>query len=234
MTTLVVSIRRIRRFQHLLRDAYPAGDDTQDWVDELAASLGLLRSPTVWWVGGKLSPLVWSLGWRPRLIIPVELWKGLDDHQRATLIIHELAHLRRGDHHLRFFELIVTALYWWHPVFWWARHGAARRRGAMLRRVGRLGVPDAAKSYAETLLETLDFLNHSEPRRTAVGQRIRQGPSSPKEVNHDHDRNNAPAAGNLGHAGLVGLGGRALARQCHLGAKARGEKRNHDHRQGRR
>ena len=120
VTTLVVSIRRIGQFQHLLRDAYPVGDDIQDWVNELAANLGLLRSPTAWWVGAKLSPLVWSLGWRPRLIIPVDLWKGLDDHQRATLIIHELAHLRRGDHYLRFFELIVTALYWWHPVLWWA------------------------------------------------------------------------------------------------------------------
>ena len=160
---LAVSIRRIRRFQLLLRDAQPACEDTQEWVDELAANLGLVRSPTVWWVGGKLSPLVWSLGWRPRLIIPIGLWKGLDDHQRATLIIHELAHLRRGDHHLRFFELIVTALYWWHPVLWWARHSLRDVEEQCCDAWVVWAFPDAAKSYAETLLETLDFLNHSEP-----------------------------------------------------------------------
>ena len=163
VTTLLVSIRRIRRFQHLLHDAHPVCEDTQDWVNELAANLGLLRSPTVWWIGGKLSPLVWSLGWRPRLIIPIDLWKGLGDHQRATLIIHELAHLCRGDHHLRFFELIVTALYWWHPVLWWARHSLCDVEEQCCDAWVVWAYPEAAKAYAETLLETLDFLNYSEP-----------------------------------------------------------------------
>ena len=117
----MVSIGRIRCLQLLLREAQPADGNTQEWVDELAVNLGVDRSPSVWCIGGKLSPMVWSLGGRPRLILPTELWKGLDEHQRATLIIHELAHLRRGDHHLRFFELLVSALYWWHPVLWWAR-----------------------------------------------------------------------------------------------------------------
>ena len=163
------------------------------------------------------------LGWRPRLILPRELWKSLDDHQRATLIIHELAHLRRGDHHLRFFELLVTALYWWHPVLWWARRALRDVEEQCCDAWVVWALPDAAKSYAETLLETLDFLNQSRPRRAAVGQRLRQGPSSPKEVNHDYEWNDAPPAGYLGHAGLIGAGGRAPARQCHLGPEARGK-----------
>ena len=154
-----MSIRRIRRFQVLLREAVPADVDTQEWVDELAASLGLDRSPTVWWVAGKLSPLVWSLSWRPRLILPRELWKALDDHQRATLIIHELAHLRRGDHLIRFLELVVTALYWWHPVLWWARRALRDVEEQCCDAWVVWALPDAAKSYADTLLETLDFLN---------------------------------------------------------------------------
>ena len=103
----------------------------------------------------------WAGG--PRLIIPIDLWKGLDDHQRATLIIHELAHLRRGDHHLRFFELIVTALYWWHPVLWWARHSLRDVEEQCCDAWVVWAYPEAAKAYAETLLETLDFLNYSEP-----------------------------------------------------------------------
>jgi bla regulator protein blaR1 len=162
VTTLAVSIARIRRFQRLLREARPADDDTQEWVDELAASLGVERSPSVWWITGKLSPMIWSLGWRPRLILPTELWKGLDKHQRDTLIIHELAHLRRGDHHLRFFELLVTALYWWHPVLWWARQALRDVEEQCCDAWVVWALPDAARSYAETLLETLDFLNQSD------------------------------------------------------------------------
>jgi bla regulator protein blaR1 len=162
VTTLVVSIGRIRRFRLLLRDARPADDEIQEWVDELAASLGVDGPPSVWWIGGKLSPMVWSLGWRPRLILPTELWKGLDDHQRATLVIHELAHLRRGDHHVRLFELLVTALYWWHPVLWWARQALRDVEEQCCDAWVVWAAPDAARSYAETLLETLDFLNQSD------------------------------------------------------------------------
>jgi bla regulator protein blaR1 len=162
VTTLVVSMTRIRRFRLLLEEARPASVDIQEWVDELAARVGLARSPSVWWIDGRVSPMVWSLGWRARLILPRKLWKSLDEHQRATLVIHELAHLCRGDHRVRVFELLVTALYWWHPVLWWARQALRDVEEQCCDAWVVWALPDAAKAYAETLLETLDFLNQSD------------------------------------------------------------------------
>jgi len=162
VAVLVLSARRVLRFQRLLREARPACEDTQEWVNELAMSLGLLRPPSAWWIGGKLAPLVWALGLRARLIIPTDLWKSLDDHQRSTLIVHELAHLRRGDHRVRIFELIVTALFWWHPVLWWVRHALRDVEEQCCDAWVVWAFPKSAKSYAETLLETLDFLNQSD------------------------------------------------------------------------
>jgi beta-lactamase regulating signal transducer with metallopeptidase domain len=158
----VAAMRRIMRFQRLLRDASPADGAIQDWVDELAANLGLERGPTVWWTSAKLSPMIWALGRHPRLILPVELWKSLHERKRATLVVHELAHLRRGDHRVRFFELLVTVLYWWHPVLWWARRALRDVEEQCCDAWVVWTFPDAAKSYAETLLETLDFLNQSD------------------------------------------------------------------------
>jgi beta-lactamase regulating signal transducer with metallopeptidase domain len=162
MTTVVLSVCRTRRFQMLLREARPASEDTQDLVDELSMRLGLLRTPSVWWINGRLSPLVWAVGLRSRLIIPLELWKNFDDRQRSTLVVHELAHLRRGDHHVRIFELIVTAFFWWHPVVWWVRHALRDVEEQCCDAWVVWAFPESAKSYAETLLETLDFLNHSD------------------------------------------------------------------------
>ncbi len=162
VTTLVVSIARIRRFQRLLVESRPVEEDTQAWVDDLAASLGLNRSPSVWWTEAKLPPLVWSLGPRARMIIPRALWNDLGEQERSTLIIHELAHLRRGDHLVRIFELLVTALYWWHPVLWWARLALRDVEEQCCDAWVVWSCPGAAKSYAETLLETLDFLNQSD------------------------------------------------------------------------
>jgi bla regulator protein blaR1 len=162
VTTLLLSCWRIRLFQLLLNQARPASEEIQDWVDELSAALGLGRPPGVWWVSGKLSPMLWALGRSPRLIIPIELWKSLDHRQRATLLVHELAHLRRGDHHVRIFELVVTALYWWNPVLWWARRALRDVEEQCCDAWVVWAFPDAAKSYAETLLETLDFLHQSD------------------------------------------------------------------------
>jgi len=162
VASIIVAARRIVRFQHLLKDAQPAAEEIQDWVDELAINLGVERPPSVWWTEAKLSPMLWALGRHPRLIIPIALWKSLDERQRSTLVVHELAHLRRGDHLVRFFELVVTTLYWWHPVPWWARRALRDVEEQCCDAWVVWTYPDAARSYAETLLETLDFLNQSD------------------------------------------------------------------------
>ena len=159
---LIVSTRRIRRFQRLLENAETASEADQDWVDAMAGRMGLRRGPVLEWIRGKLSPMIWSLGWRSRLIIPRELWKSLAERQRSTLVVHELAHLRRGDHFVRIFELVVTAFFWWHPVVWWVRHALRDAEEQCCDAWVVWAFPDAARSYAETLLEAIDFLNGSE------------------------------------------------------------------------
>ena len=161
LITAFISLKRIIRFQLVLRAATPGSEEIQSWVDELAANLGMERSPEVWCISGKLSPMLWALGACPRLIIPVELWKSLDERQQGTLLVHELAHLKRGDHRVRIFELVVTVLYWWNPVLWWARQALRDVEEQCCDAWVVWAFPDAARSYAETLLETLDFLNRS-------------------------------------------------------------------------
>ena len=116
--------------------------------------------PEICWVRARVSPLVWPLG-RPRLIIPRDLWKTLDGPQRSTLVVHELAHLKRGDHLVRFLELVVTALYWWHPLLWLIRQSLRDAEEQCCDAWVVWAFPEAAKSYAETLLDTLDFVHRS-------------------------------------------------------------------------
>jgi beta-lactamase regulating signal transducer with metallopeptidase domain len=166
VVSLIVSAWRINRFRAVLKAAEPAEYETQDQVDDMAADLGIARPPGLWWIAGRLSPMLWAFGSSPRLIIPIELWKSLDDRQRVTLLVHELAHLRRGDHHVRVLELVVTTLFWWHPVLWWSRHALHDAEEQCCDAWVVWCCPEAARSYAETLLETLDFLDprgHAHP-----------------------------------------------------------------------
>jgi hypothetical protein len=111
----------VRRFRRLLRFATLAPASLQEEAQALARRLGLRRCPAVWLLPGAVSPMVWALGRSPRILFPAGLLGCLDGEQRASLLLHELAHVRRRDHWVRMVELLAFALYWWHPVAWWAR-----------------------------------------------------------------------------------------------------------------
>ena len=111
---------RLGQFQRLLRQTRPAPAEVQEQARKLATLLGLRHSPPIIFVSAPLSPMLWALGLSQRLLVPVELWRKLTAEQQDTLLAHELAHLRRGDHWVRRLELLVLGMYWWHPVVWWA------------------------------------------------------------------------------------------------------------------
>jgi probable HAF family extracellular repeat protein len=154
----IATFLRIRGFGRLLRDGSLPSPELQARAAELAARVGLRRAPAVWMSGSPISPLVWAVGLRPRIIVPGALWQGLDPDQRDALLLHELAHIKRRDHWVRFLEIAAIGLYWWHPVVWWARRKLREAEEQCCDDwVVRL-LPCRAKVYAYALLDTLDFL----------------------------------------------------------------------------
>jgi beta-lactamase regulating signal transducer with metallopeptidase domain len=156
---------RIARFQRLLRHALPAPVPIQRQAAELAGRLGLRRCPEVTFVIGPVSPLLWAVCGRPRLLLPAELWERLSGDQRDAILVHELAHLRRRDHWLRRLELLVLGLYWWHPVVWWARRELREAEEQCCDAWVVAVLPTAAREYALALVETVTFLS---PVRAAL------------------------------------------------------------------
>jgi hypothetical protein len=106
--------------------------------------------------------MLWALFGSPRLLLPASLWERLTPDQRDTLLVHELAHLRRGDHWVRWLELAALALYWWHPVAWWARRQLQEAEEQCCDAWVVWALPDAALAYADALVATVAFL--SQPR----------------------------------------------------------------------
>ncbi|HEY1859809.1 MAG TPA: M56 family metallopeptidase, partial [Gemmataceae bacterium] len=153
------AVLHIRRFRRLLRHAKPGSAPLRDEVENLARRMGLRRCPTIWLVPGAVSPMVWTVGGRPRLLFPAKLLERLDREQRATLLTHELAHVRRRDHWVRALEVVVSGLYWWHPVVWWARRELheAEEQCCDAWVVGTF--EDAGRAYALALLQTVAFFS---------------------------------------------------------------------------
>jgi beta-lactamase regulating signal transducer with metallopeptidase domain len=157
----VLTVVRVWRFRALLRRASLAPSAVREEAQRVAVSLGLKDCPGVFLVPGSIPPLLWALAGPARLFVPKALWERLNSEQRVTLLAHELAHLRRGDHWIRLFELAARGLYWWHPVVWWASRELREAEEQCCDAWVVWALPKAARAYATALVETVDFLSET-------------------------------------------------------------------------
>jgi beta-lactamase regulating signal transducer with metallopeptidase domain len=155
--------RRVARFQRLLRHARPAPPVLRNRVGRLARRLGLAECPGVWLVPGRVAPMLWAVGGPPRLLVPAELLCQVGPEQQDTLLLHELAHLRRHDHWVRALEFLALGLYWWHPAAWLARRQLREVEEQCCDAWVVSLLPGAGRAYALALVETLEFLSDTRP-----------------------------------------------------------------------
>jgi beta-lactamase regulating signal transducer with metallopeptidase domain len=148
---LILQIRRIARHASLVRQGTTASEQLREVVRKSAQRLNL-RPPRVVVVRGLLSPFMWFVG-HLRLVWP-EAMSGRAAIARArSIIAHELAHVRRGDHWVAWLELAAGIVWWWNPLFWLVRR-QLRETGEMACDALAIGTyPESRREYAELLLE---------------------------------------------------------------------------------
>jgi beta-lactamase regulating signal transducer with metallopeptidase domain len=159
----VLALVRLGRFRRLLRFSRSAPAALQQRAARLARRLGLPCCPRVGLLPGRLAPMLWAGGGSPRLLVPADLLDLLGEEQLDTLLVHELAHLRRRDHWVRALEFVVMGLYWWHPVVWYARRELREAEEQCCDAWVVSTLPGAGRTYATALMDTLDFLSTARP-----------------------------------------------------------------------
>jgi len=139
-----VSLARLRRSCRPLDEGGLA-----DMARELAAGVGIRRRLRLRQTGERSIPMTWGV-WRPVVLLPEEASQWPEDRQRAVLL-HELAHVRRWDCLSQLLGHLARALFWFHPLAWWALSRLrAEQENACDDMVVRTGVPPA--NYSEHLL----------------------------------------------------------------------------------
>lgn len=172
----VVQGWRIACFVRLTATARLACEDIQRQTQQLALSIGARRAPKIWILDATMSPILWAVGSRARVIFPADLLDRVDAAARATLLTHELAHFRRGDHWVRLLEFVVTGLFWWHPAIWIARREIEIAEEHCCDAWVVSQFPGQPRRYAEALLDTIDFLSEDQPRLVPVASGLGQAP----------------------------------------------------------
>ena len=123
---MIIGLVRLGR---IARDAVPL--DAPGWADALEQAcrrLDLTARPRLLATDAVSMPC--TTGWvRPILLLPADApaWTAA---RRDVVLLHELAHIRRGDILSHRFTQVVSALHWFNPLVWLAArrvHAEAER-----------------------------------------------------------------------------------------------------------
>ena len=154
----LVGIERWRR-----RHARPVEPEWQERVDALARGMGIRRAIRVLVSDRIAVPSAWGV-LRAVIVLPSSLLAGLSPAQVETILLHELAHIRRHDYLVNLLQAVVETVLFYHPAVWWVSGVVRREREHCCDDavVARLGDP---MPYARALLH-LEERRHGLPRPT--------------------------------------------------------------------
>ena len=157
----VWTLARALRFRRwLVRSSRPAPSGLRREVAEIGRRLGLSRMPEVHTTTARVSPAVYWTGGRVRLVIPSFLLDKLGHQEFRAVLAHELAHVRRRDHLVRWAEWLACSAFWWNPVAWWARRELRAAEEASCDAMGVLALDCAPRTYAGSLLRVAELMSY--------------------------------------------------------------------------
>jgi beta-lactamase regulating signal transducer with metallopeptidase domain len=176
LLVLAGSTVRVLRFNRLLlAESELAPEALQTAAAKLARRLGLDRIPAVVTTSAHLSPMVWWMGGPVRVVLPALVLDQTDAQQAQWILAHELAHVRRRDHLVRWLEWLACVLFWWNPVVWWAQRNLRAAEEICCDDLVLSSLHPEPKSYANSLLAAVEFLARPVLRPPAVASEVNSG-----------------------------------------------------------
>jgi beta-lactamase regulating signal transducer with metallopeptidase domain len=107
--------------ERMRRQAEPLSQELTLRCRHLMRHIGLQRS--VEFAQSALLAVPVVVGWlRPVVLIPLSTLTSLSPQQLDSVILHELAHVRRLDAFANLFQILVETLLFYHPAVWWLSH----------------------------------------------------------------------------------------------------------------
>ena len=113
--------------------------------------LALARTPRVEVTPGVAAPCVTGVV-RPTVYLPSSLLDELSDEDLEHVLLHELAHVKRGDLWIGGLTMLLGLLYWFHPLVWLARRRLGELREQCCDRTVTRALGGHAEGYRRTLL----------------------------------------------------------------------------------
>jgi beta-lactamase regulating signal transducer with metallopeptidase domain len=150
-------------------------------AQRLAGQLTLHSMPRLLVIDGQTLPAVFGV-LRPTILLPASLVNPAHDADLDPILAHELVHIRRRDPLASRLQLIAQALWWFHPLIWWANREARRERERCCDEAVVAGLNCPPIRYAATLVAVAELAAGARP--TAAVAMIGPGEVAAKRLEH--------------------------------------------------
>ena len=100
------------------RQILPVEPDWQAKFEEICRNLDITKK--IGFLQSKMVEMPMTIGWlKPIVLIPASAFLQVSPRELETILIHELAHIKRYDYPINFLQNLVEILFFYHPCVWW-------------------------------------------------------------------------------------------------------------------
>ncbi len=140
----------------LIAQSVPAEGDLLDVLDRCARQVGVGRKIELRVSPNTFSPAVCRL-FRPVILLPASLLEKLSGENLRAVLMHELAHIKRGDLWVNFAQTILQVVYFYNPLVWLAHAIVRRVREQAVDEMVLVALGAEARSYSRTLIDIAEM-----------------------------------------------------------------------------
>ncbi|TET71874.1 MAG: M56 family metallopeptidase [Candidatus Aminicenantes bacterium] len=156
LVLLALLVRRICFVRGLIAQSRPANERLLEMLDECRCQIGIRQYIELRLSGNKLSPAVCGL-FKPIILMPAILPKKLSREKLKAVLIHELAHIKRGDGWVNLLQTMLQIVYFYNPLVWIANAMVRRVREQAVDEMVLVTLKPETKNYSNMLIDIAEM-----------------------------------------------------------------------------
>jgi len=149
---LAVLIQRIRFVKGLVAASCPAGDELTGLLEQSRRRMAVRREINLRLSEAVPSPAVCGL-LGPTVLMPTSLVEKLSPEGLRATLIHELAHIKRGDLWVNSVQTFLQVVYFYNPFVWFANSIIRKVCEEAVDETVLVALGGQAKDYSNTLID---------------------------------------------------------------------------------
>jgi len=148
------ALRALRTNHWLRRARRPLPIQSLAEITKFFSAHGSKSLPAIWLAEDVSQPFVWGLV-RGSIYLPADFHDTNNLAQQHNTLGHEISHIVRFDAAVNLLQVLSQAIFWFHPVVWWANIKMRREREKCCDEMAVARMAAQPKDYSMAVLEAL-------------------------------------------------------------------------------